>query len=76
MPTKEELTVLELQRSEHQRWQELCAALQAAGAVTAADCNAKLAARGTPGEKLFASIRVWGEALIALRVRQRPRPRK
>jgi hypothetical protein len=60
---------LQYSHKEHQLWLALCRQLRHAGAVTQADLDSPLSARGTPGLTLLQSIRDWGDGLVALRKR-------
>jgi hypothetical protein len=52
---------------EWELWKALCQELADVRAVTSSDLTSSPAERDTPGQKLFASIREWGEALADLR---------
>ena len=58
--------------TEWMEWQELVAALKASGAVTEEDCTTLASARPlTPGQRVFAAVRAWGEAYAKLQSEQR-----
>ena len=46
---------------EYRKWRELCALLAQSGAVAKTDIYSKTTARDTPGQRLIACIREWGE---------------
>lgn len=54
-------------RAEHDAWRKLCGTLRGAGAVTDDDLSHPATATATPGDCVFAAIREWGAALVALR---------
>lgn len=56
-----------LAMEEIKAWHALGNALQEAGAVTADDLKARYSERKTPGQKLLALVRLWGEAQFAVR---------
>lgn len=62
-----ELKDLAKSRKEHALWQELCAKLKEAGAVTEADLRSPLSKRDTPGQRLLHLVREWGEARTELK---------
>ena len=60
------MRLMKLQHKEHEMWQEVCAALKQADAVTEEDLCSRLSERRTDGQKLLALLRGWGEALVEL----------
>lgn len=56
-----------LMEAEWKQWMELCKALKELGAVTEQDARSRRSATATPGQRLFARIRNWGDTLVALR---------
>jgi hypothetical protein len=56
----------DLQRAEYERWLLICQALKEAGAVTESDLASPVMSTRTPGERLLADLRHWGN----LRARQ------
>jgi hypothetical protein len=67
MPNELHFPVEYLAKQELEAWHQLGDALHKLGAVTADDLAAKYSERKTPGQKLLALIRVWGEAQLAVR---------
>ena len=51
---------------EWQAWQQVVEGLKSSGAVIDADCTSLATLRETPGQRLFATIREWGEKYAAL----------
>jgi hypothetical protein len=51
---------------EWELWRSLCAALVECGAVTAADLRLPANSLDTPGCRLFAALRSWGDARAAI----------
>lgn len=48
------------QAREHKCWAELCQMLRETGAVTSTDCASAREKQDTPGQRLFAKLREWG----------------
>jgi len=54
----------ELAHNEWDAWHFLCDELKKAEVVTQDDCNSQVTMLETPGQKVFAAIRDWGESLV------------
>lgn len=63
-----EAKLRELSQDEFQAWHKVAEALEAAGTVTKADSQSKVNARETPGQRVYAAIRSWGECLVELKL--------
>lgn len=55
------IETLEASRAERAAWLALCLTLKSMGAVTGADLNSRQSERATPGQRLLAEIRKWGD---------------
>jgi hypothetical protein len=66
------LQLFDLRRHEYQEWQTLVRLLIELGVATTADAKSSQHERDTPGQRLYAQIREWGEALAQLRTAQPP----
>jgi hypothetical protein len=53
---------------EYDLWLTLNRLLISGGAVTQTDSESRAETRETPGQRLYAAIREWGDALVALRI--------
>mgnify|MGYP001617034746 FL=1 len=64
------LDKIHLSRVEHAAWLRLCKLLHETGAATEADLRHSATSMETPGDRLFAAIRAWGDALAALKAEE------